>query len=676
MGRKAKRKRLLDQANQSTHTTQSEFTRWLIPVGIALLTVAAFFSVLQNDFVNWDDRSNLFENPNYRGLGWSQIRWMFTTFHMTLYRPLTWLTLGFDYIVWGMDPFGYHLTSLLFHAANAILFYFVALRLLLLTMASPEETVQLSHRAAAGFAALLFSLHPLRVEAVAWASARNDLVSAFFFLATLLLYLKAASVSEPDSAQRRWMGAAVMAYALSLLAKGSGMALPAILVILDIYPLRRLGGEPRKWFEPSVRRIWWEKLPFVLLGLSAGALAIISKYEELQLWGLERYGVRAKIALAMYGLVLYLWKAVFPLRLSPFYELPQQIDFLDASFLLCGLTVLIITMLLLHFRKRWPAGLALWMSYAALIFPVAGILQFSPQLGADRYSYLSNLGWATLAGAGVLYCRNLWANGRILPRTFTIAKCLAVILLSGIAALTWKQVQVWHDTEALWKHALTVSGESSMAHHGLANAFLRLGEVDKAIDHYRKALEINPNSSDSYTNLANALAMRGEYDEAIKHYRKAMEIDPADSNIPFNLGSALELKGNFKEAVQYYEKALNINPTHPEAHFKLANSLVRQERFKEAIDHYQQALQLKSDLVEAHNNLGRVLAAQGQLDQAMEHFREALRVQPDFTAAHESLAQALAEQGKRDEAIQEYNEALRILQAGRQESGSSNVGSR
>jgi hypothetical protein len=278
----------------------SSFVGLMIPAVIFMLTVLTYLPVLQNGFVNWDDESFLVNNFNYRGLGWQQIRWMFTTCYLSSCMPLTWVTYGLDYVLWGMNPRGYHLTSLLIHAANALLFYFVSLRLLRLSVSSPTVSSQLPIQLAAGFAALFFALHPLQVEVVAWTIGREMAVAGFFlFFLTLLCYLKAAQNESQGGAHWRWMGAAWVFYAMSLLAKEVAMTLPFALVALDVYPLRRLGSKRGRWFGLDVRRVWWEKVPFLLLALSAGVRAVLgergnrSRLSSCGLWLPAESGARA-----------------------------------------------------------------------------------------------------------------------------------------------------------------------------------------------------------------------------------------------------------------------------------------------------------------------------------------------------------------------------------------------
>src|SRR5262249_9501949 len=234
--------------------------RYSLPVLIIALTFIFFLPSLYNGFVDWDDVKLLLENTQYRALDWPHIRWMFGTFYMGHYQPLTWLTYALDYFLWGVDPFGFHLTSLALHCINALLFYFLALRLLALSLGVEPRP---RSRPAAFFAALLFAIHPLRVESVAWVTERRDVLSGLFFLATLLCYLKAAAA---DAKRERWLAAAVILYALSLLSKAAGRALAVGLVAVGAFPLRRLGS--CTWFAAEAPRVWCRQRPLAFFALA------------------------------------------------------------------------------------------------------------------------------------------------------------------------------------------------------------------------------------------------------------------------------------------------------------------------------------------------------------------------------------------------------------------------
>lgn len=620
---------------------------WLVPCLIFTLTFMVFFPVLQNELVNWDDIENLVENPNYRGLGWVQLRWMFTTFHMSNYRPLTWMTYGLDYLLWGMAPFGYHLTSLVLHAANAVLFYFVAFQLLRLATAISSELEQVALTVSAGFAALVFAIHPLRVEAVAWASARNDLLAGFLLLWTVFCSLRAVMPAPAEMVRWRWMIAALVVYGLSLLSKGTGMVLPAVLLVLDVYPLRRLGGEPGKWFDLATRRVWWEKVPFLLLAVAAGVIALLAKRGAQAMLPYEQYGALPRLFQALYGLVFYLWKTMVPLNLSPLYALPTSLRTWDWTFLASGLIVLLCSVGFFLFRRHWPAALAAWVSYLLILLPVLGLAQSGPQIVADRYSYLACLGWASLIGAGMLCLWKMCLNRGISLRSFILAIGLAVGVLAGLAALTWNQVKVWRDSETLWRHALRVGEESSFAYNNLGFALISRGKIQEAVGHFRQALRINPAFAGAQSNLGFALARLGRFDEAIEHYREALRINPGHASAHTNMGVALASLGRLDEAMVHYREALRTNPISSTTHNNLGVALASRGPLGGAMEHFREAIRINPRYAAAYNNLGFALLIQGNLEKAITHFRQALQIQPEFTEAHENLRQALGLQGQK-----------------------------
>ncbi|MGH7560747.1 MAG: hypothetical protein ACRENB_06990, partial [Gemmatimonadales bacterium] len=309
--------------------------RWAVPLVIALVTVVAFLPALQNGFVNWDDLENFLDNPRFRGLGADELGWMWTTTHLGHYVPLTWMTLGLDYLLWGLNPTGYHLTSLLLHAANAVLLYFVARRILGSSSTGPIAL-------AAAFTALLFSLHPLRVESVAWATERRDVLSGFFSLLSVLCYLRRHDASDERS-RRRWYALALVAALAALLSKAVAATLPAVLLLLDVYPLRRLGGSAG-WWTPAARRVFAEKLPFLLI---AAAASILARSALGQIPQLEAPG---KIAVSAWSFGFYLWKTLVPLRLSPLYPMPERIEPLAPRFLLAYAVIAALALVLWKLR--------------------------------------------------------------------------------------------------------------------------------------------------------------------------------------------------------------------------------------------------------------------------------------------------------------------------------------
>lgn len=680
-----------------TIASQPRIVYWLIPTLIALATFVAFLPVLQNGFVNWDDESLLVNNLNYRGFGWQQIRWMFSTFHMGPYQPLSWITYGLDYVLWGMNPVGYHLTNLILHCANAVFFYFVSRRLMALALAMPIRKSSWRLATCAAFAALMFAIHPLRVESVAWATERRDVMSGFFYLGTIYCYLRANSSPDADTQSHRWLSAALVTYVLSLLSKATALTLPVILLILDIYPLRRLNGDLRSVWTSDQRGVLREKIPFAVVAIAFAIIALVGQQQEAALRSLDKYNVELRLAQAFFGASFYLWKTLVPVRLSPLYEIPSYFSPLHLSIVAGVVTTIILTISFYLFRNRWPAGLAAWISYVLLLMPVSGIVAIGPQVVADRYSYLPCLGWAVLAGATLYYCWRLWITGRIGLHSLVLTQSFAAVLLIGLGVLTSYQAQIWNNSERLWRHALALDEKSSFAHNNLGLALAGRGAFAEAINHFRRAVEIDPAFVEAQTNLGyflaqqgapeegiahlrqalkidpafanahntlgNILGDRGKSDEAMNHFRRALETNPKSAMAYYNLGRILAKRGDLPGAQQYYQKALDLNPLDPDVHNNLGLVLQSQGKLPEALAQFYNAVRIDPKYAKSYYNLGKVYMEQNRLDEAVQFFQRSLELQPGIAEIHQNLARALARQGKKQEAVKEYEEAVRLLRS-------------
>src|SRR3989449_3096258 len=597
-------------------TSAQECVQWLVPLLVAFSTLPAVPPRLRNQFVNWDDHENVLDTPPYRGLGWTRLRWMWTT-PLGHYIPLTWMTLGLDYLLWGMNPFGYHLTSLLLHAANAVVFFFVVRRILTRALPSPSERGH-ALAVAAGFAALVFAIHPLRVESVAWVTERRDVLSGLFYLSAILMYLRAC---ERGARGRGWYWAAVGLFAGALLSKSMVVNLPVVLLILDVYPLRRLGGFVGWWSEPA-RRIYIEKIPFVLLAAAASAIAVMAQSSVHAAASLAQLSVPGRLAVAAYGLGFFPRKMVVPVNLSPLYELPRTVDPMAPPFILSYALVLAIMAIVLALRRRVPGLPAAWVAYVVVLLPVLGFFQSGPQIAADRYTYLAGLGGAILAGAGLLSC---WRTSRTsktgTPTTLPIAG-VATCVVVGLGALTWNQAQVWHDSEKLWTHALARNPQSSIAENNLGVVRADQSKLAEAIEHYQRALQMRPDYADAYFNLGNALFQQGKLAEASDHYRQALAIKRDHARAHNNWGVVLARQGKLAEAGDHFQAALHIGPDNADAHTNLGNALFQQGKLAEASDHFRQALRLKPDHAAAQSGLVPAQRGLGTGNQDPAHSRQ------------------------------------------------------
>ena len=624
--------------------------QWVVALVLVLATFAVFFSALSNQFVNWDDDLMLVDNPYYRGLGWVQLRWMFSTFHAGHYQPLSWITLGLDYLLWGLDPFGYHLTNLILHAANTVIFYLVCRRLFTRIFVTAREAARWALDSSAALAALFFALHPLRVESVVWATERRDVLSGGFFLLAIFSYLRAhESAASSLKSRYRWLALAFAAQLLSLMAKATAITLPLVLIILDIYPLQRLRGTVRSWFDTDSRRMLGEKLPFLLLSVIFGLAALWAQHATGALRPVQQYFFSYRVGQAFYGICFYLWKTLLPIGLSPLYELPYDFEAWTGVFILCAIITVLASLLAFFLHRRWPWLAACWAYYVIVLAPVLGVAQSGAQLVADRYSYLSCLSWAALLGGMGFY----WLQSAKSARIATVAVVIFMIGAS-LGLLTQGQVAVWHDTESLWKHTLQVTPNTAIANYNLGKYYETNGNFQSSEELYRRAVAINPTHTEAHYNLARLLGQQGKVDDAIAHYQEALKYKPNDVETHNNLGQLLALQGNFTAALAAYQKALALDPQFAKAYFNLGRLFVRSGEFAKAISSFQQALKLSPDTAEVHAGLGDAYARSGNLDQAIVHLDAAVKLKPQLAGVQLALARLLEARGSKTETAKHY----------------------
>ena len=606
--RRARRSRRSKQppANDGSFEEQ---TRWL-PILIFSISLFVFLPVVGNDFVNWDDDRNFLDNSSYRGLSFENLKWMFTTFHLGHYHPLTWLTLGLDYVFWGMNPSGYHLTNAVLHAGTSWLVYLVIVQLLQSARREEEPTPALLFSAALG--ALLFAIHPLRVESVAWASERRDVLSGLFYVGSVLLYLRG----------RLWTSVGV--FAAALLSKVMVAGLPIILLVLDVYPLRR----------KLCLSLLWSKIPYFGLAMAAGLFALAQQRTGVT-GTFEDIGVEPllRLTLSLYGLAFYLWKTVFPFSLAPQYVYSNSPHAFDAPLIVGSVVVVAVSIAALLLRKQWPALAAAWVCHVITLLPVLSILRFDPQqYVADHHSYLATLGFAVLAAGGFLI---------LLERRRTaLATACATVVTLVLCERTLAQTRAWESSVTLWTHTLNISPLSSLAHNNLGRALADQGQADKALEHLRTAVAIRPDYTHAHYNLGQLLMEQGELQIAEFHFRRAIEKDPRYAAAQNSLGNCLVRQNREAEAEEHYQVALEVLPDFADAHYNFALALHRQSKLIEAARHYRLATRFDPMNADAHSNWGVLLETQGRAEDAIRHYRRALQIDPSHPDARRNLKAA------------------------------------
>jgi tetratricopeptide (TPR) repeat protein len=637
-----------------------ERRRWLAALLLIGLTAVAYLPALRGGFV-WDDDASVTQNSFVRSP--TGLRQFWFTTKTPDYWPVTSSVFWVEWRLWGAHAPGYHAVNLALHVAESLLIWRILRR-----MGVPGGYL----------AALLFALHPVNVESVAWIAELKNLMAMLFFLLSILCFLRSgwpgqARAGQPSAPELRrgWYGFSLLAFALAMLSKGSVATLPAIL-------LGMIAWNRRPTAKDCIRLS-----PFFLV---AGIGALVDVWFQRHQMGSAEFVRNAGFLERLLGAGAVVWfylsKALLPLNLAFVYpqwhvrpgEWLWWIPLLAAI----GATgVLLRSAPLAPPPGRGPAvsgappqptwaraALFAWGYFCLTLLPVMGFtdvyfMRYS--LVADHYAHLAIIGVVSMAAA-------VWAEGgsapaRPMPRGSRLRLVGAGIVICVLGALTWRQCRMYESAETLYRTTLARNPGAWMARNNLGVVFAAAGRSSDAIGQYREALRLNPDDAEAHYNLALALAkLPGRSDEVIAEYEQTLRINPDNAEARNNLGVMYSTAGRSADAIAQYREALRAFPGYAEAHNNLANELAKSPAsLPEAIAHYRQALRINPDYAKAHNNLGVVFAAIRRPAEAIDQFRQALRTNPDYAVAHENIANELAKiPGSGPEAIAHYEEALRI----------------
>ena len=574
----------------------------VLAVALVALTLAAFWPVVDCGFVNFDDPEYVVENAIVqRGLTWTGVRWAFTTGTLGNYHPLTWLSLMLDRTLWGAAPLGFHLTNVALHAANAVLLFLVLRRMTGSTWRSL-------------LVAAIFAVHPLRVESVAWVSARKDVLSALFGILAIGAYVRyAARPSAP-----RYAIVACL-FATSLLAKPMFVTLPAALLLLDHWPLRR----PQSWPALAI-----EKVPLLAIAITASAATFAVQHAGGAVGSMERFPLGQRLSTAAIAYVSYLWQMLAPTNLAVFHPHPRTLDVMMLAVALTTLAA--ITALVIARRRTAPWLLIGWLWFLGTLVPMIGRVQVGGHARADRYTYLPMIG---------LLIAVAWSLPATVRRTCAVASIARVLTLGY---MTHREVGHWRDRVTLWQRAIAVTNDNYVAHANLAVEFARRGNATDAEKHYRDAIRIRPDWSTAHNGLGVLLAGRGDVNGAIAAYESAIAARPDYAVAHRNLARLLADAGRSDEAVRHFRRAIELRPRDAKAHLLLGLELARRDELPAARRHFETAAELDPSSRDAHYYAGVAAARSGDLDVATRHLRTALRHAPGDKDAQAALDEVLA----------------------------------
>jgi tetratricopeptide (TPR) repeat protein len=562
---------------------------------LALATLALYWPAINFSFIDFDDPYYVSANVAIqKGITWQSLSWILSHVVLGNWHPVTMFSHMLDCQLFGLKPWGHHLTSILIHCLNTVLVFKLLRQLTGATWRS-------------FFVAALFGLHPLRIESVAWIAERKDVLSGCFGLLTLIFYAHYAQKQASNPAGRPAgvplsnfdSRAAVRDYSLAwlfltlgLMSKSMLVTWPFLMLVLDYWPLDR--------FKPgNTWRLLREKIPFLI---PAALLSIITFHVQKGTGAMGMlelsFGERAENALVSY--YNYLEKMFWPVDLAVIYPHPGRwpaMMVLAAGILMVGISTLVWLR-----RRRQPFLLVGWLWYGGTLVPVIGLVQVGSAAMADRYTYLPSVGVIVLVVWGIY---ELTSNRRYLSMVASAAGLAGMLLCFG---LTRQQLGYWQNSETLFRHSLAVTRSNYLALINLAAGLDEEGRFGEAIDKYQEALRLKPDSFLAHNSLG------------------------------FDFGNL----GNSIDAIRQYEEALRLNPNYAECHNNLGVEFGVKGNTAEAIHHFQEAVRLKPDYTEAHSNLGLALYQNGQIDEAILEFEEALRQKPDFTQAQQGLQRAIA----------------------------------
>ena len=569
-------------------------------VGLVLATLAVYAPVAQFDFVSWDDPQYILNNPLVgRGLAWPNMLAALSSGYASNWHPLTWWSHMLDVQIYGMNAGGHHVTSLLLHLTATLLLFGFLVR----ATGAPARSA---------CAAALFAVHPVHVESVAWVSERKDVLSTCFWMLTLLAYLR--YVRAPEA--RRY-ALVVAAFALGLMAKPMLVTLPFVLLLLDVWPLGRLGHEPVRM---RAAQLVGEKAPLMVLSAASCIVTFVVQRRGGAVAAAAALPLTFRVENAAVSYVAYIGKMFWPSGLANVYPYSKVMSLPLAT--ACAVALTVASLAACRAWRRAPYLAVGWFWYLGTLVPVIGLVQVGNQAMADRYTYVPLIGLFIVVAWGVPDLLARWPWRRAALATAAVAALAACLVTARI------QVGYWRDSLALWGRALEVTTGNFTAEDSFGAALSAEGRTDEAIGHFTEAIRINPDFPYAHNNLGVELRKQHRVDEAIAQYADAVRLKPDFAEAHNNLGNALAEANRLEEAVTQYADAVRLRPDYADAHNGMAVATGRLGRFAVSRTEFAEVVRLKPLSASAHFNLAVALASEGRIAEAAVEANQALRLEP------------------------------------------------
>jgi tetratricopeptide (TPR) repeat protein len=619
-------RKMIQKHSIKNHQAKLKYSRIIVLSGIVLFLVAViiYMPALKNGFVNWDDDTYIYENININALHMRSLYWMATTFHASNWHPLTWLSHAVDYCIFALDPWGHHLVSIILHAFNTLLVFILVLLLSIRNRSGSDKSFAARDHLMPPLimgvgAALLFGIHPVRVESVVWLSERKDLLCAYYMLLTVITYLF-HTWSTNSKRKKHWRLFSLILFIFSLMAKPMAVSLPFVLLLLDLYPLQRFVKNSAE--KMTIVR---EKIPYIILSLVSGVITIIAQYAGGAVASIEDYPFTLRLLNAFRSIIFYIVQMVWPAQLVPLYPYQQESSWMTLQQYACVAIVVVITVICYdRFRKGHPLLLVAWATYLIMLLPVLGIIQVGLQAAADRYTYLPSISiFFVSAGAlAWLYERIGISRKRFVLKGVVLISCSAFMVMIG--RLTVQQIAVWKSSYSLWSYVNKIYPDRIFfVNYNLGLAYYARGMYDKAIAEYERVIKTKPDFLEAYNNLGNAYFAMYQDDKAVSAYERVVASNPKHAKAHNNLGFAYYTKGMYAQAMVEINKALAINHDYVTAHYNAGLIYHAQGMYVRAVSAYEKAVTLKPHFAEAHYNLATAYYANTNYELARKHLEKA-----------------------------------------------------
>ncbi len=596
---------------------------------LTVVTLAVFWQVHQYEFINLDDHYYVQDNVYVQsGITVDGLISVFSTTYVDSWFPMTWLSLMFDYQFYGLNAGGYHVTNLILHILSTLLLFWFLNRM----------TGELWKSA---FVAAFFALHPLHVETVVWINKRKDVLSAFFWMLTLCLYVY---YTEKPVVKRYIF--VFLSFACALMSKPMTVTLPVVMILLDYWPLRR--------FASNKENLWlWqlkEKTPLLILSALFSMITIYAKFSP-SVKSIQ-YPLYSRLANAPVSFITYLGKTFWPNDLAVFYPFSDQLP----AWQVAGSTLLIIviSIIVITTARRLPYLLIGWLWYAITVAPVIGIIQISPRASSDNYTYLPLIGISIMLAWGIpvlFLCEDLRKK---------ILFPAGIVLIAVLTTLTWKQSGYWKNSIELWNHTIQITRNNYFAHNWIAVALAEKGKIAESINHSNMSIFIKPNYADAYYNRAVTYAKVGQYQQAINDYNQAIRLDSNYADAYNNRGTVFDKLGQYRQAIADYNEVIRIKPDHVLAYNNKGATYDKLGQYQLAISEYSEAIRINPKDVKTYNNRGLAYGKLRQYQQAVADFNEAIRLKPDYTDAYYNRAYAYLLQGNNVQGCMDAQKACEL----------------